>query len=110
MTVDEQNISVGDRINFKGVMSWYQDAQAIVIDEDAFEIIQNELTSNPVTVTFWHTMSQSNLQPILNRKITEFKNLYPNITINQQQVGGYNEVRDSILTSIPTKTYPSMAY
>ncbi len=73
-------------------------------------ICPDELTSDPIEVNFWHTMSATSLQPTLNAKIAEFKELYPNITVKHQQVGGYNEVRDSIITNMGTGTYPSMAY
>ncbi len=74
-----------------------------------FEVPEEFDTETPVTVTFWHTMGD-NLQKPLNEAITAFKTFYPNVTIEHQQVGGYNDVRSQIITNIGTKGYPTMAY
>jgi multiple sugar transport system substrate-binding protein len=66
-------------------------------------------TENPVEITFWHTMGQ-NLRDVLDETIVEFKELYPNITVNHQQIGGYDDVRDQIITNMNTGNYPNMAY
>ena len=62
-----------------------------------------------VTITFYHTMG-SNLSDVLNRYIVEFKKIYPNITINHQQVGGYDDVREQIATEITVGNQPNIAY
>ncbi|MBQ3155874.1 MAG: extracellular solute-binding protein [Clostridia bacterium] len=62
-----------------------------------------------VTITFYHTMG-SNLQPVLNDYIAEFNALYPNIKIEQSNVGGYDDVRNQIATDIPFGTQPNIAY
>lgn len=67
-------------------------------------------TTNPIQITFWHTMSKDLSQPILNEAIEEFEELYPNITVVHQQIGGYEEVRDQIITNLGTRGYPNMAY
>lgn len=66
-------------------------------------------TETPVTVTFWHTMSQK-IQTVLDEVIVEFNDLYPNVTIEHQQIGGYDDVRDQIITNMNTGNYPNMAY
>ena len=66
-------------------------------------------TQTPVTITFWHTQGD-NLQKVLNEAIEEFTALYPNITVEHQQIGGYDDVRDQIVTNMGTGGYPSMAY
>ena len=66
-------------------------------------------TSTPVTITFYHTMGQ-NLRDVLDRYITEFNKLYPNITINHSQVGGYDDVRNQIQTEIAVGGQPNIAY
>ena len=66
-------------------------------------------TSTPVTITFYHTMGQ-NLRDVLDRYIVEFNKLYPNITVNHQQVGGYDDVRDQIKTEIAVGAQPNIAY
>ena len=74
-----------------------------VIPEGGFD------TSTPVTITFYHTMGQ-NLRDVLDRYIVEFNKLYPNITVNHQQVGGYDDVRDQIKTEIAVGAQPNIAY
>lgn len=65
--------------------------------------------SQPVTVTFYHTMGES-LRNVLDRYIAEFNELYPSITITHKQIGGYDDVRDQIKTEINTNAQPNLAY
>ena len=67
-------------------------------------------TETPVTITFWHTMSATKLQPTLEEVNAEFTALYPNVTINHQQIGGYDDVRDQVITNMGTGDYPNVAY
>ncbi len=62
-----------------------------------------------VTVTFYHTMGQ-NLQDVLNIYIPKFNEMYPNITIDHQQIGGYPDVLKQISTELTAKNSPSIAY
>ena len=62
-----------------------------------------------VTITFYHTMGQ-NLNSVLDEYIAEFNKLYPNITVEWTQVGGYNDVRDQIKTEITVGNQPNIAY
>ena len=62
-----------------------------------------------VTIVFYHTMG-SNLSDVLNAYIEEFNKLYPNITIQHQQVGGYDDVRQQISTEITVGNQPNIAY
>ena len=66
-------------------------------------------TETPVTITFYHTMGQ-NLREVLDRYIAEFNKLYPNITVQHEQVGGYDDVRDQIKTEIAVGGQPNIAY
>ncbi len=74
-----------------------------VVPEEGFD------TSTPVTITFYHTMGQ-NLREVLDRYIVEFNKIYPNITVNHEQVGGYDDVRDQIKTEIAVGAQPNIAY
>jgi multiple sugar transport system substrate-binding protein len=47
---------------------------------------------------------------ILDKYIAEFNEMYPNITIEHAQVGGYDEVRDQICTQITVGAQPNIAY
>jgi len=66
-------------------------------------------TSKDVEITFYHTMG-SNLRDVLDRYIIEFNKIYPNIKINHEQVGGYDDVRDQIKTEITVGSQPNIAY
>lgn len=76
----------------------------------AFECPEAFDTETPVTIEFWHTMSADKIQPTLEEAISEFKLLYPNVTIEHEQIGGYDDVRDQINKNMGTGDYPTMAY
>jgi len=78
-------------------------AADFVISEGGFD------TSKPVTITFYHTMG-ANLRDVLDRYIVKFNELYPNITVQREQVGGYDDVRDQIKTEITVGNQPNIAY
>ena len=62
-----------------------------------------------VTITFYHTMN-AGYQKVLDQYIADFNKIYPNITVEHSQVGGYDEVRDTIKTELTTTNYPNIAY
>ena len=62
-----------------------------------------------VTIKFYHTMGQ-NLRDVLEAYIVEFNKIYPNITIQHEQVGNYDDVRDQISTEITVGNQPNIAY
>ena len=62
-----------------------------------------------VTIEFSHTMGE-NLRNVLDAYIKDFNKLYPNITIVHSQVGGYDDVRDTVSKQILAKTQPNIAY
>ena len=74
-----------------------------------FEIPEGGYDGSEVTITFYHTMG-SNLSDVLNLYITEFNKLYPNIHIEHEQVGGYDDVRDQIKTELTVGNQPNIAY
>ena len=74
-----------------------------------FEIPEGGYDGSEVTITFYHTMG-SNLSDVLNLYIEEFNKLYPNIHINHEQVGGYDDVRDQIKTELTVGNQPNIAY
>ena len=74
-----------------------------VVPEEGFN------PDEPVTITFYHTMGQ-NLRDVLDRYIVAFNELYPNITVQHEQVGGYDDVRDQIKTEIAVGGQPNIAY
>ena len=63
-----------------------------------------------VTITFYHTMSATNLQPVLEDAIERFNAIYPKITIQHQQVGDYDAVRNKIQKDLTVGGQPNIAY
>ncbi len=78
-------------------------APDFVMPENGFD------TSKKITITFYHTMG-SNLRDVLDDYIVEFNKIYPNITINHEQVGSYDDVRKTISTEITVGNQPNIAY
>ncbi len=74
-----------------------------------FEIPEGGYDGSEVTIVFYHTMG-SNLTDVLNIYIEEFNKLYPNIHIEHEQVGGYDDVRDQIKTELTVGNQPNIAY
>ena len=74
-----------------------------------FQVPEGGYDGKPVTITFYHTMG-SNLTSVLDLYIAEFNKLYPNITIQYESVGGYDDVRDQISTQITVGNQPNIAY
>ena len=66
----------------------------------------------PVTITFWHTMNKDKLQPVLEEIITAFNKteLGKNITVKHEQIGGYDEVRNAVISNIGVGATPNLAY
>ena len=62
-----------------------------------------------VTITFSHTMGQA-LRDVLDKYIVEFNKIYPNITVEHNQVGGYDDVRDQIKQELTAGNQPNIAY
>lgn len=65
---------------------------------------------NAVTINFWHTMGHNN-QTLLENMISRFEAAYPYITVNQTSAAGnYDDLESLILSAIPAKTTPTMAF
>ncbi len=62
-----------------------------------------------VTITFSHTMNAT-YQGVLDKYIKKFNEMYPNITVEHAQIGGYDEVRDQIKTELTAGNQPNIAY
>ncbi len=60
-------------------------------------------------VVFYHTMGQ-NLRPVLQKYIAEFNKEHPEITIREESIGGYDDVRDQIITELQAGKQPAIAY
>ncbi len=74
-----------------------------------FEVPEGGYDGSEVTIKFYHTMG-SNLSDVLDIYIAEFNELYPNIHVEWEQVGNYDDVRDQIKTEITVGDQPNIAY
>jgi len=78
-------------------------------DTNATEAKSHTIPTENVEVVFYHTMGK-NLRDVLVKYIEAFNKTYPNITINEQSIGGYDDVRDQIITEIQAGKQPAIAY
>ena len=62
-----------------------------------------------INITFYHTMG-ANLREVLDFYVEEFEKLYPHINIIHEQVGSYDDVRDTISTELMVGGQPNVAY
>ena len=60
-----------------------------------FVVPENGYDGSDVTITFYHTMG-ADLRKVLEDSITDFNEIYPNIHIEHEQTGSYDDVRDTI--------------
>ncbi len=74
-----------------------------VVPEGGFD------TNTPVTITFGHTMGAAS-QAILEKYLKEFKELYPNITVEHVAKGGWGDINGTINTEINGGTQPNIVY
>ena len=67
-------------------------------------------TSKDITIKFYTTMGQE-LQNVFNTYLEDFNTLYPNIHVDAQFIGGYDDVRDQMNTEIAAgKSDVNVAY
>ncbi len=75
-----------------------------------YEVPEGGYDGSEVTIKFYHTMG-SNLSTVLNAYIEEFNKLYPNIHVEAEQKGNYDDVRDQITKEIGKENnHPNLAY
>ena len=87
----------------------YTSIVEVLPEKVRYEVPAEGYDGSEVTITFSHTMGQS-LRDVLDRYIVEFNKMYPNITIEHTQVGGYDDVRNQIRTELTAGNQPNMAY
>ena len=74
-----------------------------------FVVPEGGYDGSEVTIKFYHTMG-ANIRNVLDTYIVEFNKLYPNIHIEHEQVGSYDDVRDQISKEITVNGQPNIAY
>ena len=76
-------------------------------------LIELDLTGaydgSQVTITFWHTMGADN-RTLLEGAIKRFNQMYPNIKVEHQNYGDYDEVFSQIRTKMNAGKQPNIAY
>ena len=65
--------------------------------EPNFNVPAGGYDGSEVTIKFYHTMG-SNLKTVLDEYVAEFNKLYPNIHVENEQIGSYDDVRDQLST------------
>ena len=75
-----------------------------------YEVPEVGYDGSEVTITFYHTMSATKLQPTLDLYIEEFNKLFPNIHVEHTSLGGYDDVRDQIKIQLAADNQPNIAY
>ena len=78
-------------------------APQVVVPETGFDV------NKPVTITFGHTMGQDSMA-ILDKYIKEFNEMYPNITVQHVNKGGWSDINGTINTEINGGTQPNIVY
>ncbi len=74
-----------------------------------FVLPENGYDGSEVDIVFYHTMG-ADLRKVLEEAIVAFNELYPNIHITHEQVGSYDDVRNTIMTKITVGDQPHIAY
>ncbi len=62
-----------------------------------------------IEVVFYHTMG-ANLRTVLDKYIEKFNAVNPDIKITQSQVGGYDDVRNQVISELQAGKQPALAY
>jgi len=78
-------------------------------DPDAPGLINvlSELPTEDITITFWHVYGDSK-GALLQNYIDEFEELYPNITVDAESQGGYDDLRNKTILAISAGETPTM--
>lgn len=74
-----------------------------------FDVPAQAYNNEVVTIKFSHTMGEA-LRAELDKGIARFNKLYPNIKVEHEQVGSYDDVRNTIATQLTAKKEPNIAY
>ncbi|MBP5255594.1 MAG: hypothetical protein J6Z80_00920, partial [Clostridia bacterium] len=70
---------------------------------------QGSGSGKEVTVTFYHTMG-ANLRTVLQKYIASFNKIHPEIIIDEKSIGGYDDVRDQVITELQAGKQPALTY
>jgi ABC-type glycerol-3-phosphate transport system substrate-binding protein len=72
------------------------------------DFIPDALTSEDIEITLWHS-NGSTIETALGKYATEFKELYPNVTVNIVKNGdNYDALRQNVVSAIKGGTLPNI--
>ncbi len=91
--------------NTSGPVEWKELSKSggFTMPEGGFDI------NSPVEIKFYHTMGKA-LREQFEAQLAEFNQIFPNIKVEHEQVGGYDDVRDQIYKEIVGNNQPDIAY
>ena len=76
---------------------------------DAFAMPEEFDTSIEHEITFWAKNDTNKAQTVIYQQaITDFENLYPNITVNLRLYTDYGKIYNDVITNIATNTTPNV--
>ncbi len=76
---------------------------------DPFEIPEEFNTSRDYEITFWAKNDTNKAQTFVYEKaISDFQELYPNITVNLRLYTDYGKIYNDVITNIATNTTPNV--
>lgn len=76
---------------------------------EAFRIPEEFDTSREYEITFWAKNDTNKTQTeIYEKAISDFENLYPNITVNLRLYTDYGKIYNDVITNISTNTTPNV--
>ena len=128
-TKDEIWVSNNGYLVVNGTKTEYKvDKEAeVTVDDDGYVVVDGKKTpykveksSSPtstlpvydgcaVTITFYHTMGAA-LRAVLDSSLKEFNKLYPNITVEHESLGSYDNLRDNININLAGGKQPNIVY
>jgi len=70
-------------------------------------VVLDELPTDEITISFWHVYGQEK-EGLLLEYIAAFEALYPNITVEAETQGGYDDLRTKTVLAISAGNTPTM--
>ena len=76
---------------------------------DAFQVPETFDTSREYEITFWAKNDTNKAQTdVYEKAISDFQELYPNITVNLRLYTDYGRIYNDVITNISTNTTPNV--
>jgi ABC-type glycerol-3-phosphate transport system substrate-binding protein len=104
------------RVGSYSVYAYAEDSSGNIITEEitltvkelSTYTIPDELTSDPINITLWHS-NGATIENALLKYAEDFKDVYPNITVTVTKNGNnYDELRDNVVNAIKGGQLPNI--